>query len=190
MVGRRLPSGLPASRPRRPPHSFPTPPPPAALPLLRRTPPPLPACARVLFMTGREDYPDHGLPARSHRGSPGPQSAPSTQTIWGDLRPRFKLREDAKQNKTNRWGRGVEGRVTEPGWHLRPPSSVPPPFLPAVWPRPDTPNFNTRARAAARYQGQGRPRSPGHSPPATPFPKGLPTGQHSHPRPRERAKWR
>ncbi|XP_040476068.1 uncharacterized protein LOC103663228 [Ursus maritimus] len=45
-----------------------------------------------------------------------------------------------------------------------------------VPPGPDTPNFNTRARAAARYQRQGRPQSPGRSAPVTPLPKGLTTG--------------
>lgn len=96
-----------------PPPLLPHPPqPPAALPLLRRTPPLLPACARVLFVTGREDYLDHGLPVRSHRGSPGPQSAPSTQTIWGDLCPRFprfQLGEGAKQNRTNPGAGGGRG---------------------------------------------------------------------------------
>lgn len=136
----------------------------------------------------REDYPDHGHPARSHRGSPGPQSAPSTQTIWGALRLRFPRlkrggRGKAKQNKPGE----EKGRVTVPDWHLRPPS-VHRPSLPPSHRR--GPGRTPRTSTPKPARPPGRPQSPGLSPRAAPFSKGLPTGQHSHPRPRERAKWR
>lgn len=103
--GLKLPPGLSASRP---PH-----PPPPLLPSPRGSPSPSPANATsaarvyagpVCDSKAKEDYPDHGLPARSHSVSLGPQSAPSTRTVAGDLRPRFprlKLQEDSKQKKTS-----------------------------------------------------------------------------------------
>lgn len=107
-----------------PPALTPHPPPPSP----RGSPSPSPANATIAARVcagpvgdsqAEEDYPDHGLPARSHSLSPWPQSAPSTRTVAGDLRPRFprlKLQEDSKQKKTNRGG--GESRVSEPRGHL------------------------------------------------------------------------
>ncbi|XP_057354598.1 WAS/WASL-interacting protein family member 2-like isoform X2 [Manis pentadactyla] len=143
IVGRRLPPGLPASRPRQPP-----------LPPLRSPSPSLAnatAAARVRASPVCDSKAERIIrimasPARSPHGSPELQSAPITRTIAGDPRlrfPRLKPREDAKQKKTNP-GNG-KGRVTEPGGHLRPPFLGSPPSLLSVRPGPDTPNFNTRA---------------------------------------------
>lgn len=108
-------------------------------------------------------------PARSPYGSPELQSAPTTRTIAGDPRlrfPRLKLREAAKQKKTNP-GKG-KGRVTEPGGHLRPPFLGPPPSLLSVRPGPDTPNFNTRAARPPGTKGRDVRRALGASP-SNPF---------------------
>lgn len=104
------------------PYSLPT----AALPLPGRTPPQLPGCARVLFVTVRQ----RGL---SGSWPPWPAAAVALPGPRAPLAPRrsqaprvpaavARGRHEAKENKP---GEGV-GRVTEPGWHLLPPSLGPP----------------------------------------------------------------
>lgn len=102
IIGRRLPPGLPASRPRQPPYPPPTPQPfPFSGECHRRC---RVRAGPVCDSQAERIIRIMASPARSHRGSPRPQRAPSTRMITRDPRPRFprlKLGEGAKQKKTN-----------------------------------------------------------------------------------------